>query len=119
MRKWFRRGYGPDEPPKPKREMLPNKRRCETIRISVNDMNMDMTVGYYPDGRPGEVFVSSIKAGTTADAMFRDAAIVLSMGLQHGVPLATIAGAISRDEDAAPMSFLGALVDLLLKEAQR
>lgn len=116
MRKWFRRGYGADEPPKPKREMLPNKRRSETFSVEVNNMHMMMTVGYYPDGRPGEVFVSNIKSGTTADAMFRDAAIILSVALQHGVPMDVLWHATSRDEDDAPESFIGALLQKLVED---
>ena len=48
-----------------------------------------VTVGEFPDGRPGEVFISVSKQGSTLAGIMDAFAISVSMGLQHGVPLAT------------------------------
>ena len=46
------------------------------------------TVGEYPDGRPGEIFVKVSKQGSTLAGIMDAFAISLSHGLQYGVPLA-------------------------------
>ena len=51
------------------RELLPPRRSSENVEIESNGITMTITVGRYPDGRPGEAFVSDIKAGTHADAV--------------------------------------------------
>ena len=48
-----------------------------------------MTVGEYEDGRPGEVFIKVSKQGSTLAGIMDAFSISLSLGLQHGVPLAT------------------------------
>ena len=48
-----------------------------------------MTVGELQDGRPGEVFMKVSKQGSTLAGIMDAFAISVSLGLQHGVPLAT------------------------------
>jgi ribonucleoside-diphosphate reductase alpha chain len=48
-----------------------------------------VTVGEYEDGRPGEVFMKVSKQGSTLAGIMDAFAIAVSLGLQHGVPLAT------------------------------
>ena len=43
----------------------------------------------YEDGRPGEVFMKVSKQGSTLAGIMDAFAISVSLGLQHGVPLAT------------------------------
>lgn len=100
----------------PHREALPGRRSCENLKIEANGVFMIMTVGYYPDGRPGEVFVSDIKSGVTADAISRDAAVMLSLALQHGIELDVMAKAVTRDGAGKASSFMGALIDQLIRD---
>jgi ribonucleoside-diphosphate reductase alpha chain len=46
-----------------------------------------VTVGLYPDGRPGEVFFRVTKEGSTVNGLMDSLGISMSMALQHGVPL--------------------------------
>ena len=48
-----------------------------------------VTVGQYEDGRPGEVFIKVAKQGSTLAGIMDAFSISISLGLQHGVPLAT------------------------------
>ena len=48
-----------------------------------------VTVGEYEDGRPGEVFMKVSKQGSTLAGIMDAFSISVSLGLQHGVPLAT------------------------------
>ena len=70
-----------------------------------------VTVGFFDDGAPGEVFVNSRKPGGDVEAIARDAAVLLSLALQHGVPVETIRHAVTRCSDGSPVSILGAVVD--------
>jgi len=45
------------------------------------------TVGFYPDGRPGELFLHMDQAGSTLDGMADAFGTAVSMLLQHGVTL--------------------------------
>jgi ribonucleoside-diphosphate reductase alpha chain len=48
-----------------------------------------VTVGEYEDGRPGEAFIKVSKQGSTLAGIMDAFSISISLGLQHGVPLAT------------------------------
>lgn len=97
------------------RRELPQRRYAETFEINFGgiDQNYEVTVGYYKDGTLGEVFINFGKSGMQAEAIARDGAVLLSMALQHGVPLATIRNAMTRDAQGAPQSIVGAVVDRL------
>ncbi|MEN9248256.1 MAG: hypothetical protein Q6L19_08885, partial [Gloeomargarita sp. GMQP_bins_69] len=73
----------------PVRERLPRKRASSTFAFRVADCEGYVTVGEYEDGRPGEVFMKVSKQGSTLAGIMDAFAIAVSLGLQHGVPLAT------------------------------
>jgi ribonucleoside-diphosphate reductase alpha chain len=73
----------------PIRERMPRRRRSATFAFRVADCEGYATVGEYDDGRPGEVFVKVAKQGSTLAGIMDAFAISVSLGLQHGVPLAT------------------------------
>lgn len=103
------------------RELLPNRRLSETIRFAVERRDRSpqtyfATVGYYDDGRIGEVFLSTGKAGSDVDIATRDAAIAFSFALQHGCSLDAARAAFCRDETGGAEGPLGALLDLLASE---
>ncbi len=81
------------------RERLPLERRSITKswRLaheredgSIGVMKLYFIASVYPDGRPGEVFVKADKAGSTVSGALDGAAIMVSLLLQHGVPLGAI-----------------------------
>jgi ribonucleoside-diphosphate reductase alpha chain len=71
------------------RERLPRRRRSNTFAFRVADCEGYVTVGEYEDGRPGEVFMKVSKQGSTLAGIMDAFSISVSLGLQHGVPLAT------------------------------
>ncbi len=73
----------------PIRERLPRRRTSSTFAFRVADCEGYVTVGEYEDGRPGEVFMKVSKQGSTLAGIMDAFAIAVSLGLQHGVPLAT------------------------------
>lgn len=102
------------------RESLPNRRVTVTRDIQwPPDRGMaviQVGIGFYDDGRPSEAFVTGCKSGTDLQAVARDAAILVSLALQHGVPIATIRKTLTRDHGERPASLIGAVVDLIVEE---
>ena len=74
--------------PEPVRRRLPKLRRSRTFEFRVADCKGFVTVGEYPGGRPGEIFVKVSKQGSTLAGIMDAFAISVSHGLQYGVPLA-------------------------------
>lgn len=69
------------------RRKLPRKRNSRTYRFVVADLEGFFTVGEYPDGTPGEIFISVSRQGSTLAGLMDSFAISMSHGLQYGVPL--------------------------------
>ena len=76
---------------RPIRERLPDTRESVTHKFTVEGHEGYITVGLYPDGRPGEVFVKIAKHGSTISGLFDTIAILTSMNLQYGVPVEVLA----------------------------
>ncbi|MBP7928611.1 MAG: vitamin B12-dependent ribonucleotide reductase [Acidimicrobiia bacterium] len=72
---------------RPVREKLPRSRQSKTFSFRVADCHGYVTVGEYPDGRPGEIFLRVAKQGSTLAGIMDAFAISVSHGLQYGVPL--------------------------------
>jgi ribonucleoside-diphosphate reductase alpha chain len=71
----------------PVREKLPRSRRSRTFEFRVADCKGFATIGEYADGRPGEVFLTVSKQGSTLSGIMDALAKSISYGLQYGVPL--------------------------------
>jgi len=82
---------GPEKTEKPvsapRRERLPDTRQSITHKFSVAGHEGYITVGLYPDGRPGELFITMAKEGSTVGGMMDCFGTAVSMSLQYGVPL--------------------------------
>jgi ribonucleoside-diphosphate reductase alpha chain len=72
---------------RPVREKLPRSRRGRTFEFRVADCKGFATIGEYDDGRPGEVFLTVSKQGSTLSGIMDAFAKSISYGLQYGVPL--------------------------------
>jgi ribonucleoside-diphosphate reductase alpha chain len=72
---------------KPRRERLEDTRKSITHKFSVAGHEGYITVGLYPDGRPGELFITMAKEGSTIGGLMDAFGTAVSMSLQYGVPL--------------------------------
>ena len=95
------------------RQTLPQSRASETFDMRFWNQSFSVTIGFYSDSTPGEVFIDSGKSGGDVDAIARDAAVVISLSLQHGAGVETLRHAITRNSNGAPSSILGAVIDAL------
>ncbi len=74
-------------PPRAVRHKLQEERASITHKFKVGDHEGYITVGMYPNGEPGELFVTMAKEGSTVSGLMDSFALAVSIALQHGVPL--------------------------------
>lgn len=98
------------------RERLPDRRGGETIKFRCWNMSFHATLGHYPDGRLGEVFLSAGKLTLDADIIAKEAAIILSFALQYGASVEEIRSAMPRQSDGAAQGPMGTLMDLIVSD---
>ena len=82
-------------PAKLLRRRLPDERQAITHHFRILDHDGYITVGMYEDGSPGEVFMKMAKQGSTVSGLMDSLAICMSLALQYGVPLSTLANKLS------------------------
>ena len=75
------------EAKKPHRHRLPAERTAVTHKFDVAGHEGYITVGLYPDGQPGEIFLKMAKEGSTVSGLMDTFATSVSLALQYGVPL--------------------------------
>jgi ribonucleoside-diphosphate reductase alpha chain len=76
-------------PPRSVRHKLQEERASITHKFKVGDHEGYITVGLYPNGEPGELFVKMAKEGSTVSGLMDSFALAVSLALQYGVPLKT------------------------------
>ena len=74
-------------PPKAVRHRLPDERASLTHKFNIGGHEGYITVGLYPNGQPGEIFIKMAKEGSTVSGLMDSFATAISLSLQHGVPL--------------------------------
>ena len=112
------------------RARLPNRRPSETETLEVGGQTFEACVGFDPEtDEPRELFLNGGKQGSDFDTMLSDAATVISVALQHGVPAEELVRSIGRLPAApltpadlespppgrVPASPIGAALDLLCR----
>jgi ribonucleoside-diphosphate reductase alpha chain len=74
-------------PPRAVRHRLPGERASVTHKFALSGHEGYITVGLYPTGMPGEIFIKMAKEGSTVSGLMDAFATSISIALQHGVPL--------------------------------
>jgi ribonucleoside-diphosphate reductase alpha chain len=82
-------------PPAANRHRLPDERAGITHHFSIAGHEGYLTVGLYPNGQPGEIFVRMAKEGSTIAGLMECFGTVVSVSLQHGVPLKVLCDKLS------------------------
>lgn len=74
------------------RERLPKDRAGLTAKLHVGGHDLYVTANTYPDGRLAELFIKGAgKEGSTLQGVMDDLAKILSIALQSGADLGTLA----------------------------
>jgi hypothetical protein len=79
----------PAQAPAAGRRELPSRRAGYTQKASVGGHKLFLKTGDYADGSLGEIFVTLPKDSAAFRGLMDSFAIAVSLGLQHGVPLAS------------------------------
>lgn len=80
---------------KPRRERLPDTRTSITHKFNISGHEGYLNVGMYPDGRPGELFITMAKEGSTVGGLMDSFGTAISLSLQYGVPLEVLVNKFS------------------------
>ena len=67
------------------RQALPVTRESITHKFAIGLHEGYLTIGLYPDGRPGEIFIKMAKEGSTISGMAQAFCRAFSLSLQHGL----------------------------------
>jgi ribonucleoside-diphosphate reductase alpha chain len=74
-------------PPRAVRHRLQDERASITHKFAIAGHEGYVTVGLYPNGQVGEIFIKMAKEGSTVSGLMDAFATSISIALQHGVPL--------------------------------
>ena len=104
----------------PRRRRLTNRRPAITTRIEAAGIAAHATVGFdVMAGAAREVFLRPTgggKTGSALDLLLDDVAVVISVALQHGVPVTALSKSTGSTPEGAPASIVGAALDLVVGE---
>jgi hypothetical protein len=97
------------------REQLPNRRDSDRFTFWHDGFQYIATYSRYPDGRMAEVFfsVAKAKSGTAIEAVARDAAVLASLCLQHGVSEEALRHSLTRLDNNEPAGPVCRFLDVL------
>ena len=68
-----------------RREILPETRQSRTHKFMIGGHEGYLTIGLFPDGRPGEIFIKMSKEGSTLSGLIQGFCRAFSLALQHGL----------------------------------
>jgi len=74
----------------PLRRRLPETRTAITHKFDIAGHEGYLTVGLFENGRPGELFITMAKEGSTIGGLMDGIGTLTSIALQYGVPLETL-----------------------------
>lgn len=77
------------------RRRLSNRRSSVVVAFEYEGHRYRASASRFPDGRMAEVFLDVGKAGSSVQRHADDAAVLLSLLLQHGVPVEQIRHSVS------------------------
>lgn len=102
------------------RRRLPDRLPINIVELVHDGQAYAVSIGIDPrDGWVGEVHARGAKTGSALDAILDDACVALSLLLQHGIGPSALASSMGRLNDGTtPASIIGALADLLTREAR-
>ncbi|MEM8757545.1 MAG: hypothetical protein AAGF47_07165 [Planctomycetota bacterium] len=69
------------------RQALPATRESVTHKFAIDGHEGYLTIGLYPDGRPGEIFLKISKEGSALSGMCQAFCRAFSLSIQHGLPI--------------------------------
>ena len=100
------------------RHKLPNRRPSDLLDINHRGQPYAASIGYFDDGTPAEIFLDPPKRSNDMENLARDAALLISIALQHRIPIEEMRQSVGRNDDGVPHSVVGAALDALAAHAR-
>ncbi len=107
---------------RPMRRRLPDTRPSLTHKFNVAGHEGYLSVGLYEDGRPGELFITMSKEGSTIGGLMDSLGTAVSVALQYGVPVESLVNKFSHQRfepagmtENADIPFAKSLVDYIFR----
>lgn len=107
---------------------LEQRRKAETFDLQFSGNPLTVTIGRHENGTIGEVFIDAHKRGTAVDTMAREAAVLISLALQHGAtpdvllralphrpPVGAVITDIRDHEGAVPEGMAGVVLSAIME----
>lgn len=69
------------------RQVLPVTRDSITHKFCIDRHEGYLTIGFYPDGTPGEIFIKISKEGSALSGMCQAFCRAFSIAMQYGLPI--------------------------------
>jgi hypothetical protein len=95
------------------RRRLENRRGATVFAFEHASQRYRAHVGFFPDGKLAELFIDASKPDSAIDALAADAAILISLLLQHGATLSEIGHALRRTSNGTAASLIGTAIDAM------
>jgi ribonucleoside-diphosphate reductase alpha chain len=77
---------------------MPPERQSVTRKLRLGELEGYVTVGLYPDGTPGEIFLTFDRVGSVERGLCNALALIISKALQRGVTLRDIVKSLRRQK---------------------
>jgi hypothetical protein len=97
----------------PARCRLPDRRGSETFSFECDGLSYVASISRFSDGRLGETFITSPKAGSAAGVIASGAAVMASIAMEYGAPIDVLRKVLMRDASGRPSGPLGAELDMV------
>lgn len=96
------------------RRALPPRRQSTTYRLlTPGGHKFHLTIGFYDDGTPGEIFCDVGKTPQAIQQIISDACILISIALQHGVTGEELGKSLAYYDDGKPYTVVGSICEIL------
>ena len=95
------------------RRPLPTRRQSTTARVIMGGQKFHVTIGFYDDGTPGEIFCDVGKTPQAVQQIISDACIVISIALQHGVSGEALGKSLPHTDSGKCYTVSGVICNLL------
>lgn len=96
------------------RQPLSPRRKNQSMELVFDGMRFQLTVGFYPNGRIGEVWLNGLRPDSALYHITQDACVLISHLLQRFTSPHTLFDSMPRKADGSPASVIGAIIELLL-----
>jgi hypothetical protein len=95
------------------RQPLSSRRKNQSMELVFDGIRFHLTVGFYDNGRIGEVWLNGPRPDSALYHITQDACVLISHLLQRFASPHALFDSMPRKADGAPASVIGAIIELL------